>query len=135
MLCYRNTTELVIQPPLVFGDLCPPTASKIWYLGVLFMRVGKMQQEMNGRFMAVFLALHVPDRTVVVKKELSHSAKLSISWSLYVPALSCARELWAATEPDLRLVEENRWMDALLSNHPFLGLWGFSDMFLLFLIF
>lgn len=79
---------------------------------------------MNGRFRAVFLVLHVPDQTVVVKKELSHRAKLSIYWCVCVPTLSCGRELWAATEPDLREVEENRWMDVLLSNHflsPFQG--------------
>lgn len=80
-----------------------------------------MQWEMNGRFRAVFLVLHVPDRTVVVKKELSHRAKLPIYWSVYVPTLSCGREFWAATEPDLR------WMDVLLSNHfdkVLFGVWG-----------
>lgn len=63
-----------------------------------------MRREMNGRFRTVFLDLRVPDQTVVVKKELSHRAKLSIYWSVYVLTLSRARELWAATEPDLRLV-------------------------------
>ena len=40
-------------------------------------------------------ALHRP---VVVKKELSQKAKLSIYWSIYVPTLTYGHELWVVTE-------------------------------------
>ena len=35
--------------------------------------------------------------SVVVKREVSHKAKLSIYWLIYVPALNCAHELWVET--------------------------------------
>ncbi|KAL7846506.1 hypothetical protein SRHO_G00214860 [Serrasalmus rhombeus] len=37
-------------------------------------------------------------RSVVVKKELSHKARLSIYWSIYVPTLTYGHELWVMTE-------------------------------------
>lgn len=37
-------------------------------------------------------------RTVVVKKDLSHKAKLSIYQYVYVPTLTCSHELLAVTE-------------------------------------
>ncbi len=44
---------------------------------------------------AVMWALY---RTVVVKRELSPKAKLSIYQSICVAALTCGHELWVVTE-------------------------------------
>ena len=57
-----------------------------------------MEREIDGRIgaaSAVLRALHQP---VVVKKELSQKAKLSIYWSIYVPILTYGHELWVVTE-------------------------------------
>ena len=48
-----------------------------------------------GAASAVLRALHRP---VVVKRELSQKAKLSIYWSIYVPILTYGHELWLVTE-------------------------------------
>jgi len=37
-------------------------------------------------------------RHIMVKKELSQKAKLSIYWSIYVPTLTYGQELWVVTE-------------------------------------
>ena len=44
---------------------------------------------------AVMLTLK---RTVVVKRELSQKAKLSIYRSIYIPTLTYGHELWVVTE-------------------------------------
>jgi len=48
-----------------------------------------------GAASAVMQALHWP---VMVKKELSQKAKLSIYWSIYVPTLTYDHKLWVVTE-------------------------------------
>ena len=68
------------------------------YLGVLFTSEGRMEREIDRRIgvaSAVMRALHRP---VVVKKELSQKAKLSIYQSIYVPTLTDGHELWVVTE-------------------------------------
>ncbi|TWW69397.1 hypothetical protein D4764_18G0002030 [Takifugu flavidus] len=55
------------------------------YLGVLFMNEGRMEQEIDRR-------------TLVVKRELSRKAKLSIYQSIFVPTLTYGHELWVMTE-------------------------------------
>ena len=44
---------------------------------------------------AVMRTLH---RSIVVKRELSRKAKLSIYQSIFVPALTYGHELWVVTE-------------------------------------
>jgi len=57
-----------------------------------------MEREMDrwiGAASAVMRALY---RSVVVKRELSRKAKLSIYRSIYVPTLTYVHELWVVTE-------------------------------------
>ncbi len=58
-----------------------------------------MEHEINrwtGAASAVMQALYW---TMVVKREMSQKAKLSItSQSIYIPALTCGHELWIVTE-------------------------------------
>ena len=68
------------------------------YLGVLFTSEGGMEREVDrwiGAAAAVMRSLY---RSVVVKKELSRKAKLSIYQSIYVPTLTYGHELWIMTE-------------------------------------
>ena len=63
------------------------------YLGVLFTGEGKMEHEVDrwiGVASAVMRALHW---IVVVKKEMSQKAKLSIYQSIYVPILTYGNKL------------------------------------------
>ena len=53
------------------------------YLGVLFTSEGRMEREIDGRIGAASAVLWALHRPVVVKKELSQKAKLSIYWSTF----------------------------------------------------
>ncbi len=70
-------------------------AKEFKYLRVL--SEGKMEREIDkiGAASAVMWALY---QTVVVKKELSRKAKLSICQSICVPTLNYGHELWVVTE-------------------------------------
>ena len=57
-----------------------------------------MEREMDRRFGAASAVMRALRRAVVVKKELSWKAKLSIYWSIYVPTLTYGHELWVVTE-------------------------------------
>ena len=59
---------------------------------------GKLEQEMNRRIGASSAIMRALLRSIVVKRELSQKAKLSIYWSIFVPTLTCSHEIWIVTE-------------------------------------
>ena len=84
-------------PLRVGGELLP----QVWefkYHGVLFTSEGRMEREKDRQFGAASAMMRALCRAVVVKKELSRKAKLSIYWSIYVPTLTYGHELWVVTE-------------------------------------
>ncbi|KAI3353919.1 hypothetical protein L3Q82_005113 [Scortum barcoo] len=85
--------------PLRVGGEVLPQVEEFKYLGVLFTSEGKMECEIDRRIGAASCsyAVGIPDR-LVVKKELSRKAKLSIYRSIYVPTLTIGHELWVMTE-------------------------------------
>ncbi|KAK3548334.1 hypothetical protein QTP70_010189 [Hemibagrus guttatus] len=64
------------------------------YLGVLFTSEGRMDREIDRRIGAAAAVMRSMYRSVVVKKELSRKAKLSIYQSIYAPTLTYGHELW-----------------------------------------
>ncbi|KAK3513794.1 hypothetical protein QTP70_028888 [Hemibagrus guttatus] len=68
------------------------------YLGVLFTSEGRMDHEIDRWIGAAAAVMRSMYRSVVVKKELSQKAKLSIYQSIYVPTLTYGHELWVMTE-------------------------------------
>ncbi|KAK3545578.1 hypothetical protein QTP70_008127 [Hemibagrus guttatus] len=68
------------------------------YLGILFMSEGRMDHEIVRQIGAAAAVMRSMYRSVVVKKELSRKAKLSIYQSIYVPTLTYGHELWVMTE-------------------------------------
>ena len=86
----------------------PPTKSapgatlkqveKFKYLGVAFTSDGRQDKELDswiGKASAVMRALH---NSVVMKRELSKKAKLSIFKAVFVPILTYGHESWVLTE-------------------------------------
>lgn len=63
------------------------------YLGVLFMSKGRVEHEIDGWIGLVSTAMWSLYQSAVVKTELSMKVKLSIYWSIYVPALACGHDL------------------------------------------
>ncbi|KAI3377927.1 hypothetical protein L3Q82_009055 [Scortum barcoo] len=74
----------VACPLQVSGEVLPQV-EEFKYLGVLFTSEGKMEREIDRRIGAASAVMRSVYRTVVVKKELSRKAKLSIYRSIYVP--------------------------------------------------
>ena len=75
-----------------------PQVEEFKYLVVLFTSEGRMEREIDrwiGAVAAVMWSLYC---SVVVKRELSQKAKLSIYQSVYVPTLTYGHELWVMTE-------------------------------------
>ncbi|KAK3533017.1 hypothetical protein QTP70_006234 [Hemibagrus guttatus] len=71
----------------VGGELLPQV-EEFKYLGVLFTSEGRMDREIDRWIGAVAAVTRSMYRSVVVKKETSRKAKLSIYQSIYVPNLS-----------------------------------------------
>ncbi|KAI3376109.1 hypothetical protein L3Q82_016635 [Scortum barcoo] len=65
--------------PLQVGGEVLPQVEEFKYLGVLFTSEGKMEREIDRRIGAASAVMRSVYRTVVVKKELSRKAKLSIT--------------------------------------------------------
>ena len=68
------------------------------YLGVLFTSEGRMEREIDRRIGAASAVMRTLHRSVVVKRELSQKAKLSIYQLIFVPTLTYGHELWVVTE-------------------------------------
>ncbi|KAI3353120.1 hypothetical protein L3Q82_019252 [Scortum barcoo] len=85
----------VVCPLLGWVERSLPQVEEFKYLGVLFTSEGKMEREIDRRIGAASAVMRSVYRTVVVKKELSRKAKLSIYRSIYVPHLTYGHELWA----------------------------------------
>ncbi|KAK3528421.1 hypothetical protein QTP86_034238 [Hemibagrus guttatus] len=83
---------------LQVGGEVLPQVEEFKYLGVLFTSEGRMDREIDRRIGAAAAVMLSMYRSVVVKKELSQKAKLSIYQSIYVPTLTYGHELWVMTE-------------------------------------
>ncbi|KAK3547052.1 hypothetical protein QTP86_009569 [Hemibagrus guttatus] len=75
-----------------------PQVEEFKYIGVLFTSEGRMDRKIDRRIGAAAAVMRSMYRSVVVKKELSRKAKLSIYQSIYVPTLTYGHELWVMTE-------------------------------------
>ncbi|KAK3559081.1 hypothetical protein QTP86_002998 [Hemibagrus guttatus] len=83
---------------LQVGDEVLPQVEEFKYLGVLFTSEGRMDREIDRRIGAAAAVMRSMYQSVVVKKELSRKAKLSIYQSIYVPTLTYDHELWVMTK-------------------------------------
>ena len=68
------------------------------YLGVLFTNEGEMEREIDRRIGAASAVMRTLKRSVVMKRELSQKAKLSIYRSIYIPTLTYGHKLLVVTE-------------------------------------
>ncbi len=69
-----------------------------WPLTHYISSHGRLEQEIDRQLGVVLAVMQVLCQTIMVKKELSQKAKLSIYQSIYVPALTYGHELWVVTE-------------------------------------
>ncbi|KAK3541999.1 hypothetical protein QTP86_009835 [Hemibagrus guttatus] len=111
---------------LQVGGEVLPQVEEFKYLGVLFTSEGRMDREIDRWIGAVAAVMRSMYRSVVVKKELSRKATLSIYQSIYVPILTHGHELWVMTErkfgvePLLLHIERGqlRWLGHLFRMPP-----------------
>ncbi|KAK0141121.1 Smoothelin-like protein 2 [Merluccius polli] len=89
MVLNRKRVECTLR----VGDEILPQVEEFKYLGVLFTSEGRMEREIDRRIGAASAVMRTLHGSVVVKRELSRKAKLSIYQSIYVPALTYGHEL------------------------------------------
>ncbi|KAL4005315.1 hypothetical protein ACER0C_005028 [Sarotherodon galilaeus] len=87
-----------VECPLRVGDEFLPQVEEFKYHGVLFASDGRREPEIDRRIGAATAVMRTLHRSIVVKRELSVKAKLSIYRSIYVPTLTYGHELWVVTE-------------------------------------
>ena len=90
----RNPDQCVLQ----VNGATLKQVEKFKYLGVGFTNDGRQDEERDtriGKASAVMRALHY---SVVMKRELSKKAKLSIFKAVFVPILTYGHESWVMTE-------------------------------------
>ncbi|TWW69469.1 hypothetical protein D4764_18G0002750 [Takifugu flavidus] len=75
-----------------------PQVEEFKYLGVLFTSEGRRERKIDRRIGVASAVLRTLHRSIVVKRELSQKAKLSIYQSIFVPTLTYGHELWVMTE-------------------------------------
>ncbi|KAK3512120.1 hypothetical protein QTP70_031238 [Hemibagrus guttatus] len=92
---------------LQVGGEVLPQVEEFKYLGVLFTSEGGMDREIDRRIGAAAAVMRSMYRSVVVKKELSRKAKLSIYQSIYAPTLTYGHELWVMTERIENYIKES----------------------------
>ena len=97
----KNPDQCVLQ----VNGAAPKQVEKFKYLGVAFTSGGRQAEELDnriGKASAVMRALHY---SVVMKRELSKKAKLSIFKAVFVPILTYGHESWVMTERVRSLVQ------------------------------
>uniref|UniRef100_A0A8C6KHS8 Reverse transcriptase domain-containing protein n=1 Tax=Nothobranchius furzeri TaxID=105023 RepID=A0A8C6KHS8_NOTFU len=98
----KSETMVLIQKRveclLWVRDEVLPQVEEFKYLGVLFTSEGKLEREIDRRIGAASVVMRALYQSVVVKRELSQKAKLSIYRSIYVPTLTYGCELWVVNE-------------------------------------
>ena len=90
----RNPDQCVLQ----VNGATLKQVEKFKYLGVAFTSDGRQDEELDtriGKASAVMRALHY---SVVMKRELSKKANLSIFKAVFVPILTYGHESWVMTE-------------------------------------
>ncbi|TWW55191.1 hypothetical protein D4764_09G0002400 [Takifugu flavidus] len=80
------------------GEEVLPQVEEFKYLGILFTSEGRMEREINRRIGAASAVMRALNRSVMVKRELSWKAKLSIYRSIYAPVLTYGHQCWVMTE-------------------------------------
>ncbi|MDF4367610.1 hypothetical protein P3387_26150, partial [Vibrio parahaemolyticus] len=84
MVLSRKRVDCPLQ---VRGEVLPQV-EEFKYLGILFTSEGRMEREIDRRIGAASAVMRALNRSVVVKRELSQKAKLSIYRSIFVPTLT-----------------------------------------------
>ena len=90
----RNPDQCVLQ----VNGATLKQVDKFKYLGIAFTSDGRQDEELDtriGKASAVMRALHY---SVVMKRELSKNAKLSIFKTVFVPILTFGHESWVMTK-------------------------------------
>lgn len=94
MVLSRKQIDCLLQ----VGDTSLSQVKEFKYLSVLFTSEGVLELEVDRRIRAAGAVLQSLHRTVVMKRELSKKAKLSIYRSIFIPTLTYGHERWVMTE-------------------------------------
>ena len=82
----------------MFSGMGPCLRQRSLSIWISSSRVMAFWSEMDGRIGASSSVMRALLQSVVVKRELSREAALSIYWSIFVPILTYGHETWVVTE-------------------------------------
>ena len=91
----------MVRPSGVRPRASAPTlkqVEKFKYLGVAFTSDGRQDEELDNRIGKASAVMRALNHSVVLKRELSKKAKLSVFKSIFVPILTYGHESWVMTE-------------------------------------
>jgi len=71
---------------------------KFKYLGIVFTSDGKKDEELDIRIGKASAVMRALQYSVVMKRELSKKAKLSVFKTVFVPILTYGHKSWVMTE-------------------------------------
>jgi len=93
---------------------------KVKYIGVVFTSDSRWIEEIDARIGHTKAVLRELCCSVVTKRELSNTAKLSVIESFFVPILTYGHESWILEEYYLRCftADESRWTQCPSSAYP-----------------
>ena len=108
----RNPDQCVLQ----VNGVTLKQVEKFKYLRVAFTSDGRQDEELDTRISKAGTVMRALHCSVVMKRELSKKAKLSVFETVFVPILTYGHESWVMTErvrsqvqaPEMRFYEESK---------------------------
>ena len=88
-----RTVDCLLQ----VGEEILPQTEEFKYLGFLLTSEGKMEREINRRIGAASAMMWALHQSIVAKRELSQTAKLSVYRLIFVPTLTYGHEFGVVT--------------------------------------
>ena len=99
----RNPDQCVLQ----VNGATLKQVEKFKYLGVAFTSDGRQDEELDTRIGKASAVMRVLHYSVVMRRELSKKAKLSIFKTVFVPILTYGHESWVVTDRMRSQVQES----------------------------
>ena len=75
----------------------------------------RMEQQMDRQIRALLAIMRTLLQAVVVKRELSQRARLSVHWFIYVSIATCGHTIWIGTERMRLQIQEMQKINFFLS--------------------
>ena len=104
----KKKKEDSIPPNIKIGTNAFEVVDQFKYLGTIFSRNGKIEQEIKNRITQATRTYYQINKTIINKKEVSKKTKMQIYQTIYLPTLLYGCETWpraATTDSQIQAAE------------------------------